>query len=61
MSAVLARGTQVLRSLSEKGLSTQLSDGLLNELTDNVRIRLTEASTDYADRNGMLPTGSAPA
>ncbi len=52
--------SQVLRGLSEKGLSTQLSDGLLNELTDNVRIRLTEAGTDYADRNGMLPTGSAP-
>lgn len=53
--------SQVLRGLSEKGLSTQLSEGLLNELTDNVRIRLTEAGTDYADRNGMLPTGSAPA
>jgi hypothetical protein len=57
----LLETSQVLRSLSEKGLSTQLSDGLLNELTHNVRIRLTEAGTDYADRNGMLPTGSPPA
>jgi hypothetical protein len=47
----------ILGELASKGLTEKVTDLLLNELTSNVRIRLTGLGVDYVRRHGMIPRG----